>query len=108
MNKIVSALRKILPVRYCGAVIVAAGKSTRMEGVDKIFAPLGGEPLIVSSIKAFENCSRLSEITMPDSLVTVAPDAFDRCKNIQTINASNEWKQKHHDLVVSIVQNRLK
>lgn len=58
--------------------------------------------------KAFENCSRLSEITMPDSLVTVAPDAFDRCKNIQTINASNEWKQKHHDLVVSIVQNRLK
>ena len=58
--------------------------------------------------KAFENCSRLSEITMPDSLMTVAPDAFDHCKNIQTINASNEWKQKHHDLVVSIMQNRLK
>ena len=58
--------------------------------------------------KAFENCNRLSEITMPDSLMTVAPDAFDRCKNIQTINASNEWKQKHNDLVVSILQNKLK
>ncbi len=66
INGAVSAITKLVNRKLdkVTAVIVAAGKSTRMEGVDKIFAPLGGEPLIVSSIKAFENCSRVTEIIL--------------------------------------------
>lgn len=66
INGAVSAITKLVNRKLdkVTAVIVAAGKSTRMEGVDKIFAPLGGEPLIVSSIKAFENCSRITEIIL--------------------------------------------
>ena len=66
INGAITAITKLVNKKFdkVTAVIVAAGKSTRMEGVDKIFAPLGGEPLIVSSIKAFENCSRVTEIIL--------------------------------------------
>ena len=36
-----------------GAVIVAAGSSRRMGGVDKLLAPLGGRPLLAHSITTF-------------------------------------------------------
>ena len=34
-NKVSAVLRTILPLKYCGAVIVAAGSATRMKGIDK-------------------------------------------------------------------------
>ena len=37
-----------------GAIVVAAGSSTRMGGVDKIMAPLCGRPLVTHSLDAFE------------------------------------------------------
>jgi 2-C-methyl-D-erythritol 4-phosphate cytidylyltransferase len=36
-----------------GAIIVAAGRSTRMDGIDKILAPLGGEPVISRALHPF-------------------------------------------------------
>jgi len=45
-------------------VIVAAGGSRRMAGVDKIFAPLQGAPLISHTIDAFERCSQVGLITL--------------------------------------------
>ena len=41
-----------------GAIIVGAGRGERMGGVDKIFAPLGGTPILAYSIAAFQ-ASRL-------------------------------------------------
>jgi 2-C-methyl-D-erythritol 4-phosphate cytidylyltransferase len=37
------------------ALIVAAGSSTRM-GFDKLLAPLAGEPVMLHTLRAFENC----------------------------------------------------
>lgn len=34
------------------AIVVAAGSSSRMQGVDKLLAPIGGQPLIVRSVAA--------------------------------------------------------
>ena len=39
--------RGVLPCASCGAVIVAAGSASRMAGVDKVMADLGGELLLV-------------------------------------------------------------
>ncbi len=39
-----------------GAVIVAAGGGTRMAGVDKLFAPLAGRPLLAHTLDAFARC----------------------------------------------------
>lgn len=45
-------------------IIVAAGSSSRMKGVDKLFASLCGIPVLVRTLRAFENCSNISEITV--------------------------------------------
>ena len=41
--------RKLLKLKYCGAVIVAAGTASRMGGIDKIMEPLDGEPMVMHS-----------------------------------------------------------
>ena len=46
------------------AVIVAAGRSTRMGGVDKTFAPLLGKPLIAHTLSRFESSPVVSEIVL--------------------------------------------
>ena len=58
------AARKVLPLKYCGAVIVAAGTASRMGGIDKVMAPLGGEPMIVKTVRAFQDCDAIREIVI--------------------------------------------
>ncbi len=57
-------VRKVLPLKKCGAVIVAAGTASRMGGIDKVMAPLGGEPMIVRTVRAFQNCGAIAEIVV--------------------------------------------
>ncbi len=47
-----------------GAVIVAAGTSTRMGGIDKVFAQLNGEPLLAKVMTVFQNCPSVDEIVL--------------------------------------------
>lgn len=59
----------------CAAVIVAAGSSRRMEGVDKIVAQLRGMPVIAHTIRAFEAAECIDEIvlvTRPGSWIYAA------------------------------------
>jgi 2-C-methyl-D-erythritol 4-phosphate cytidylyltransferase len=46
------------------AIIVAAGKSERMGGIDKMSAPLMGRPLIVWTLAAFQKCAAIDEIVI--------------------------------------------
>lgn len=57
-------IRKALPLRSCGAVIVAAGTASRMGGIDKVMAPLGGEPMILRTVRAFQNSDVIQEIVI--------------------------------------------
>lgn len=59
----------------CSAVIVAAGSARRMEGIDKVLAPLGEMPVLVHTLYAFQDCPRVGEIvvvTREDLLVEVS------------------------------------
>ena len=47
-----------------GAVIVAAGRSTRMGGVDKTFAPIFGRPLVAHTLDRFESSSLIDQIVL--------------------------------------------
>jgi CTP:molybdopterin cytidylyltransferase MocA len=47
MTKLTKPARKLLKLKKCGAVIVAAGSASRMGGIDKVMAQLGGEPMIL-------------------------------------------------------------
>ena len=56
--------RKALKLKYCGAVIVAAGTASRMGGIDKVMAPLAGEPMIARTVRAFQESDVISEIVI--------------------------------------------
>ncbi|MCX6022818.1 MAG: 2-C-methyl-D-erythritol 4-phosphate cytidylyltransferase [Chloroflexi bacterium] len=47
-----------------GAVIVAAGRSTRMDGIDKTFASVGGRPLVAWSLAAFAAAPEVTRIAL--------------------------------------------
>ena len=64
ISKYTKPARKLLPLRRCGAVIVAAGSASRMGGIDKVMAPLKGEPMIVHTVRAFQNCDAIKEIVI--------------------------------------------
>ena len=57
------------------AIIVAAGESRRMEGIDKVFAPLKGKQLIAWVIDAFERCSPVDEV-----VVVVNETSLEKCR----------------------------
>ena len=56
--------RRVIPCQSCGAVIVAAGSARRMAGVDKIMADLGGEPLLVRTVRAFQETAVVKQIVI--------------------------------------------
>lgn len=62
--KLTKAARKVLPLKYCGAVIVAAGNASRMGGIDKVMAPIQDEPMIVRTVRTFQNCEAIREIVI--------------------------------------------
>ena len=62
---VTSVLRKISTRgAKCAAVIVAAGSATRMKGTDKIMAELCGEPLILHTLRAFQQSEDIHEIVL--------------------------------------------
>ena len=57
------------------AVVVAAGSATRMEGIDKVLTPLADVPVLVRTLRVFQNCDDIDEIvvvTREDLLVEVS------------------------------------
>ncbi|MBE6942772.1 MAG: 2-C-methyl-D-erythritol 4-phosphate cytidylyltransferase [Ruminococcaceae bacterium] len=86
ISRYTRAIRRFLPLDYCGAVIVAAGNATRMGGIDKAMALLGGEPVIVRTVRAFQDCEAIKEIvivTRSDLLMQVS----DLCHKFPKVTA---------------------
>ena len=78
--------RKLLPLKYCGAVIVAAGTASRMGGIDKVMAQLDGEPMICRTVRAFQNCDAIKEIvivTREDLIIPIG----DLCRDFDKVKA---------------------
>ena len=91
--------RKQLKVKYCGAVIVAAGTASRMGGIDKVMAKLQGEPVIVRSVRAFQECDAIQEIvivTREELLVAVMGlcAKFSKVKAV-VVGGSNRMESVH-------------
>lgn len=64
ITKVTKPARRLLRLKYCSAVIVAAGTASRMGGIDKVMASLGGEPMVVKTIRAFQECDAIREIVV--------------------------------------------
>jgi len=74
ISKVTDGIRKVLPLKYCGTVIVAAGTASRMGGIDKVMAELEGEPMILRTVRTFQTCEAIREIiivTREDLIVPI-------------------------------------
>jgi len=47
---------------FCSAIIVAAGSGVRMNGLNKLFAEIDGEPVLIHTLRAFEISPEVDEI----------------------------------------------
>ena len=64
LRKLADTFRRVKKPSHCGAVIVAAGSASRMKGIDKNIAPLGGVPVVLRSARAFQACDAVQEIVI--------------------------------------------
>lgn len=78
--------RKLLKLQPCGAVIVAAGSATRMGGIDKVMADLGGEPMIARTVRAFQNCDAIASIVIVTREDLIRPIS-DLCRDMKKVAA---------------------
>ena len=74
MAGLLSLFKKKKTPAQCSAVVVAAGSARRMEGIDKVLAPLGELPVLAHTLYAFQDCPAVDEVvvvTREDLLVEV-------------------------------------
>ena len=86
ITKVTKPARKLLPLKYCGAVIVAAGSASRMGGIDKVMAQLKGEPMILRTVRTFQECDAVREIvivTREDLIIPIS----NLCKDMPKVKA---------------------
>ncbi len=69
--------------RWCGAIVVAAGGSSRMGGIDKQFALLDGQPVLARSVAGFEATPEI------DAIVVVANPAT--LEQVQRLGQRMGW-----------------
>ena len=96
ISKYTKLARKALPLRPCGAVIVAAGSAARMGGIDKVMAKLKGEPMIVRTARTFQECDAISEIvivTREDLIVPIMELCHDFSK-VRMVVAGGSSRQE--------------
>lgn len=86
VTKVTRPARKLLKLKYCGAVIVAAGNASRMGGIDKVMAPLNGEPMIVKTVRQFQECDAIREIVVVTRADLIMP-IMDLCHNFSKVRA---------------------
>ena len=78
MGKLFDRMRKNVKKKvhpHCAAIVPAAGKSTRMDGTDKMFAQLCGAPVLTRTLSVLDQAVLVDEIVVaaqPEKLEEVA------------------------------------
>jgi len=86
----------------CAAVIVAAGSSSRMGGEDKLWADLGGKPLLLRTMQAFEQAPGIDEIVVvvrQERLLAV--DALARANELDKVRSIVAGGEERIDSVLA-------
>ncbi len=59
------------------AIIVGGGRSRRMQGHDKLYAPLGGRPVIAATVEVFETAASVGAV-----ILVVADERVAACREL--------------------------
>ena len=110
ITKITRPARKLLPLKTCGAVIVAAGNASRMGGIDKVMAELKGEPMIARTVRTFQDCDAISEIvivTRPDLIAPISQLCREMPK-VKAVVAGGKSRQESVNLGLNALSDKVK
>ena len=102
--------RKLLKLKYCGAVIVAAGTASRMGGIDKVMAQLGGEPMILRTVRTFCECDAIKEVvvvTRPDLILPIS-DLCSGMEKVIAVVAGGASRQESVNLGLNALSKKVK
>ncbi len=110
ITKLTQGIRKVLPLKRTGAVIVAAGTASRMQGIDKVMAHIDGEPMIVKTVRAFQNSGVVCEIvivTRPDLIadITRLCAGFDK---VRAVVAGGDSREVSVQSGIRVLSKRIK
>ena len=110
ISTVTGGMRKVLPLKYCGAVIVAAGNASRMGGIDKVMAPLEGEPMILRTVRTFQTCDAIKEIVIVTREDLIIP-IMGLCKDFDKVKAvvkGGSSRQESVELGLGALSNKVK
>ena len=102
--------RKILPLKKCGAVIVAAGSASRMGGIDKVMAPLQEEPMIVRTVRSFAQSDVIREIVVVTRQDLIQP-IMELCRDfskVRTVIAGGNSRQESVEIGLQALSKDIK
>ena len=107
--KLTKAARKVLPLKTCGAVIVAAGSASRMGGIDKVMAPLGGEPMIARTVRAFQKCDAVKYIVIVtrEDLILPITELCKEFPKVMSVVAGGKSRQESVERGVNALDQRV-
>src|SRR2546427_4118097 len=84
-------------MKELAAIIVAAGKSQRMGGVDKQMRTVAGVPVLARTVRAFEACADVGAVVLvvnPDNMSAVsAMGAQYSWSKVRSVVAGGERRQ---------------
>ena len=110
ITKFTKPARKLLPLKTCGVVVVAAGSASRMGGIDKVMAELKGEPMILRTVRNFQECDAVSEIvivTREDLIVPIS----NLCRSMDKVKAvvvGGKSRQESVNLGLNALSDKVK
>ena len=110
ITKLTKPARKVLPLKKCGAVIVAAGTASRMGGIDKVMAPLQGEPMIARTVRTFQNCDAISEIVIVtrEDLIVPITNLCREMPKVKAVVRGGKSRQESVGLGLNTLSNKVK
>ena len=96
ITKFTKPARRILKLKKCGAVILAAGSASRMGGIDKVMAELDGKPMIARTVRAFQECDAVSEIVIVtrEDLILPITGLCKACPKVTAVVAGGKSRQE--------------
>ena len=110
ITKLTKPARKLLPLKSCGAVIVAAGTASRMGGIDKVMAELKGEPMIARTVRTFQECDAISEIVIVtrEDLIVPITNLCREMPKVKAVVAGGKSRQESVGLGLNALSNQVK
>ena len=110
LSSVVKLARKAIRVGSCGAVIVAAGSASRMGGVDKVMADIGGEPMILRTVRAFAEAEVIREIVIVtrEDLIRPVTALCGKTDKVRAVVAGGKTRQESVHLGMNALSPQVK